>query len=108
MLHVQMPLLHVGPNNRVGNGIEAVRKRWCNSTTAAAADAGIANDVALRRRLQQRGGLAFDAFRVRFVSIGVFEENAIPASNCRFAITAWVPGKSNSRSRIEEMSLRAA
>src|SRR5215831_8756708 len=101
-----MPLLHVGPNDLVRNGIEAVGESECHSATTAA-DAAIANDVGLRSRLQQRRGLPFHTFRVCFVAVGVFEEDAISTANGCFAISKHIPGESNSRGRIEQMSLRA-
>src|SRR3954469_12435986 len=107
MLHVQVPLLHVGPDYLGRDRQETARKLRCGPGETDISDVSVSDDVVLRCGNQQRGRLTFHAFGVRLIAVSMLEEHAVSATNCSFPSTENIPCKTDTGSGIEEMSFHA-
>src|ERR1700683_3318383 len=99
-----MPLLHVRPLSLRGDGGElactsAEREKF-RRAVGAAADAGVAADIGLQRRNNQRR-IALERFGVGIVAVGMLEENSITRANGHLAVAFGIEGKADSRRGIE-------
>src|SRR5207248_1203318 len=102
VLHVQMPLLDIGPLGLGGNGNEA---EW-EERAGTAAQAGISNDVVLHWRQSQRRRV-FQRFRIGFVAVGVLPKDAVAATDGRFPIAKRIPGEAYAWRRIPQVTFHA-
>src|SRR5256885_1663634 len=113
MLNIQVPLLHVRPHGLARNGERIQGKQ------RASADAGIATgrsrapcgtcsaNIRLRGSEDQRRR-SFERFGVAFVTVGVFEKDAVTAANRGLAVTFGIKREADARSRVEEMAFETA
>src|SRR4029077_7044087 len=104
VLNVQVPLLYVGPNSLVWDGDH--RQRRCRSRW-------LRNNLIVPDHAEDRCGLhnrtrsRFQRLCIRFVAIGVLEENTISTAYRSLPVSARVPRKTNARSRIKQVALHA-
>src|SRR5882724_18452 len=106
VLHVQVPLLNVRPTCLGGNCVKAQWKRQ-DSSTAAAADVVIPDDIRLRR-IQDKWRRCLERFDVLLVAIPMFEKDAIPTSDRPFSIAPRIPGEAEAWAGVEQVPLHAS
>src|SRR5262249_31786220 len=94
LLHAEVPLLHIGPDGLVGNGVHREREQQ------AAADAAIAVHVELRSG-QYRWWRAFQRLGVAFVAVGMLEEDAVAAADGHLAVALGIPRETDARGGVE-------
>src|SRR5262249_5157851 len=102
MLHIKVPLLNIGPYGFRRNGIHTKRKLSLSLASSAVAD-DVVSLCGVRQRRRVLQGLC-----IAFVSIGVFVENAVAATDGSLAISPRVISKADARRSIEKMTLHAA
>src|SRR5215472_8614954 len=107
VLHIEMPLLHVGPDHFGGNRIEV---EWEHGRGAARRSSYVVvtENIVLSGALQQGRSLAFHAFRIGLVAVGMFVENPVTATESRPAVAKQIVGKADPRREIKEVTLQAA
>ena len=109
-LNIEMPLLHVGPLSFGGDGCEltgaSAQREEFRCSVGAAADAGVAADIGLQRRNDQRR-IAFERFGVGIVAVGMLEKNSIAGADSHLAVAPGIEGKANARRGIEQVPAHA-
>ena len=99
MLHIQVPLLHVGPD-RFGGDLCNVQRKLGRDPPAASSNVCVTHNIVLLhcggewRRVFQRLGIAF-------VAIRVFVENSVTAPDRPLAAAGWIVGKADTRGWVE-------
>src|ERR1035438_9873585 len=105
MLNVEMPLLHVGPSRFIGDGDYA--QGQLRSRGQPLPNIRVADNIELLDSDRQRRRV-LERLRVGFVAVGMFVEHAIAAADSPLPVTPWIPGKTEARRRVKEVSLHAA
>src|SRR3982074_516308 len=104
MLHIEMPLLYVRPLDFGGN---RARCQGQLRGKAAGSDVVVSGDLVLLGRIGQ-GWRVFERLRVALVPIGVLVENSVSAADGGLTVTPGIPGETDPRSRVKDMTLHAA
>src|SRR5215469_4373525 len=107
VLHIEMPLLHVGPDHFGGNRIKVEREHG-RGAARRSSYVGVTINIVLGGALQQRRGLAFHALRIGLVAVGMFVENPVTATDRRPAVAKQIVSKADARREIKEVTLQAA
>src|SRR5262249_39597078 len=96
-----VPLLNVGPDGFAWNGSDGQREEQASADRVVAADVELGSIERERCR-------TFERFAIRFVAVGVFEEDAVTATNGHLAIALWIPSEADAGSGIEQVAFHAA
>ena len=105
MLDIQVPLLHIRPSGFARNRGNRQRRR------ASAKQAGI--EVVIAGDVHHARGLGLDVIRleqvgIRFIAVGVLEENAVTTPDGPFPVALRIEGKPNARRGVEPVVCHAA
>src|SRR6266849_4564503 len=102
VLQIQVPLLYVWPYSFGRNCCHTERELSLRLATSRVAGYIVPlRSVRQRRRILQRLGVAL-------ITVGVLEEDAVPAADCSLAISPWVIRKTDAGSGIEQVTFHAA
>src|SRR5580692_89920 len=105
VLHIKVPLLHVGPHGLVGKGNEG---KWCRAATKKRwSNLGVPRNVYNTGRLSLKTVL-LKRFGIGFVSIGMLEEDSVSTPYGPPSIALRVPRKADARRRVEPVVRHAA
>ncbi len=112
MLHVEVPLLHVGPDGFIGQRDEL---QWSSAGSASswkpirARSSRLLYPAMLRMLVMGVVLLSYSKrFRIGLVAVGVLEEDSVAAANGPLAVALWIKGKSDARRGIEPFIFQAA